>query len=164
MLPPGRASAHSVLVTWLNRDGALTYCSDGHSNRSGGRGGPESSRSWAFPPAELGPPIGQVTSPKGCGVLIGWLHALGERAGTVSIYREAGMVTLARGGKKQERKRKEVWQDHCPLVRFSCFNVCLPGRRRERRPFLAPRTKPGPVLKGHRLERVEGSGSWGIYT
>lgn len=69
-----------------------------------------------FPTAGLDAPVGQVTSPKGYGALIGWLHALGERAGTISIYREASMVTPARSGKKQERKRKEVWQDHCPLV------------------------------------------------
>lgn len=107
----------SVLVTWLDKDGALTYCPYGHSNRSGSWGGPGGSRTWApFPPAELDTPVGQVTSPKGCGVLIGWLHALGGRAGTVSIYREASMVTLARSGKERERKRKKVWQDHCPLV------------------------------------------------
>lgn len=75
-------------------------------------------------------PVGQVTSPKGCGVLIGWLHALGKRAWTISIYREASMVTLARsgkglGGEKQERKRRKVWQDHCPLVGSGRVNAFL---------------------------------------
>lgn len=32
--------------------------------------------------------LSQVTSPKGCAVVIGWLNALGKGAWTVSIYRE----------------------------------------------------------------------------
>lgn len=64
-------------------------------------------------------PVGQVTSPKGCGVLIGRLRALGKRAWTFSIYREASMAILARsgkglGGEKQERKGKSLARPLCP--------------------------------------------------
>lgn len=85
-----------------------------------------------LPSSRAGPPVGQVTSPKGCGVLIGWLHALGERAGTVNIYREASMVTLARSGKKQERKRKfgktiVPWYDIPVLMSVSLINGVRDG-------------------------------------
>lgn len=71
-----------------------------------------------FPPAELDTPVGQVTSPKGCGVLIGWLHALGERAGTLSIYREASMVTLARSGRNRRGKGKSLARPLSPGMIF----------------------------------------------
>ena len=57
--------------------------------------------------------LSQVTSPKGCAVLIGWLNALGKGTWTVSVYREEHVVILARsgkglGGEKQEREWKKV--------------------------------------------------------
>lgn len=56
-----------------------------------------------------------------------------ERAGTVNIYREASMVTLARSGKKQERKRKKFgktivpWYDIPVLTSVSLINGARDG-------------------------------------
>lgn len=68
----------------------------------GSEGRPEGSRTWAASLQQSWPrgyTVGQVMSPNGYGVLIGWLWALGKRASTVSIYREESMVTLARSRK-----------------------------------------------------------------
>lgn len=65
----------------------------------GSEGRPEGSRPWATSLQQSWPDgytVGQVTSPNGYGVLIGWLWALGKRASIVIIYREESMVTLAR--------------------------------------------------------------------
>lgn len=89
-------------VTWLDRDRALTYIPMDTVRDMGAGGRPEGSRTWApflQHSGRMDTTVGQVTSPKGSGVLIGWLYALGRRAWTFSIYREASMPTLARSGK-----------------------------------------------------------------
>lgn len=106
-------------------------------------GMPKGGRMGPLPPSRangMDTTVGQVTSPKGCGILIGWLNALGKRASTIGVYMEESMVTLARSGnglvgRNRRGKGKIFWQDHSPLL-GSCrvkaffsyipvFNVCL---------------------------------------
>lgn len=82
--------------------------------------------------------IGQVTAPKGWGVLIGWFNALGKRAWAVNIYREESMVTLKRSGKglgsgepgeEKEKRFGKTLLEGCRVKAFlsymTVFNVCL---------------------------------------
>lgn len=160
-------------VTWLDRDGALTYYSYGHNNRQGAGGRPEGSRPLPSSRADvIDTTVGQVASLKGCGVLIGWLNALGKRAWTVNIYREESMVTLARsrkglGGEKQERKGKKVLArplsparklqgENFPFL-YSCFScLSLWSMAIEKWKFLVPSINAWPNFEGSQART-----SWG---
>lgn len=62
--------------------------------------------------------VGQVISPKGCAVLIGWLNALGKGLELLaSTEKKAWLHWQGVGrGRVGRKKGKNFWQDHCPLI------------------------------------------------